>query len=91
MFSEWLQAHFPDRAERVLGRLRDCGDGSLYVSEFGTRMRGTGAYADVLANRFRIACAKLGLLRSGPAALALDTTLFRKPEKPKAAEQLRLF
>ena len=52
LFSEWLEAHFPDRAARVLGRMRDCRDGQLYVSDWGTRMKGTGEYSKLLAQRF---------------------------------------
>ena len=88
LFGEWLEAHFPDRAARVLGRLRDCRDGQLYVADWGTRMKGTGAYADLLAQRFVIACRRLGLAHGSPAARALDCSRFRVP---KPGEQLGLF
>jgi DNA repair photolyase len=86
-FAAWLDAHFPDRAARVLGRLRDCRGGNLYVSEFGQRMRGTGGYAELLAQRFAVACRRLGLA-SGRGTTTLDCGRFRVP----AAEdrQLRL-
>lgn len=86
-FTAWLDAHLPDRAARVLGRLRDCRGGSLYVSGFGERMRGTGGYAELLAQRFALACRRLGLA-SGRGAATLDCSQFRVP----AAEdrQLRL-
>lgn len=82
LFSEWLQAHVPDRAARVLGRLRDCRDGQLYVSDFGTRMRGTGEYAGLLAQRFAIACRRLGIARARPAGLGLDCSRFRPRAQP---------
>jgi len=53
-------------------------DLALYDPEFGTRMRGTGPYADLLAQRFRKACARLGLDRRLPP---LDTTSFRRPRQ----------
>lgn len=71
LFAEWLQLHYPDRAQRVLERVRDLhgisaqgrADGKLYQSQFGQRMKGQGAWADMLAQRFALACRKLGLNR----------------------------
>jgi DNA repair photolyase len=88
LFTEWLEAHFPDRAARVVGRLRDCRDGQLYVADWGTRMSGSGEYARLLAQRFAIACRRLGLVRGSAAAHALDCSRFRPP--PKVGEQLTL-
>jgi DNA repair photolyase len=87
-FAAWLEAHLPDRASRVLGRLRDCRGGNLYVSDFGERMRGRGDYAEVLAKRFAIACRRLGLA-TGRSLSELDCGRFRvpRPENP----QLTLF
>lgn len=85
LFDEWLEAHYPLRKERVLKLLRECHDGQLYRPEFGQRMRGTGPYAELLAQRFAAACARLGLDRERPP---LDTTQFRRP--PRGGEQLSL-
>lgn len=71
LFEEWLQLHYPDRAQRVLERVRDLhgisaqgrANGKLYHSQFGQRMKGQGAWADLLAQRFALACRKLGLNR----------------------------
>jgi hypothetical protein len=52
-------------------------------------MKGTGVFADLLAQRFRIACRRLGLDDAGPEERELDTTLFRPP--PAIGEQLSLF
>ncbi|MGZ9034305.1 MAG: PA0069 family radical SAM protein [Rhodospirillales bacterium] len=86
-FAAWLEAHLPERAARVLGRLRDCRGGSLYVSDFGERMRGRGDYADILAKRSALACKRLGLA-GGRSLGELDCGQFRvpRPEDP----QLRL-
>lgn len=71
LFEEWLHVHYPDRAQRVLERVRDLhgistadrAEGKVYRSQFGQRMKGTGAWADMLAQRFALACRKLGLNR----------------------------
>jgi DNA repair photolyase len=84
LFTDWLAAHAPERATRVLGRLRACRDGMLYVSDFASRMTGTGREAALLAQRFRLACRRLGL-RTGEAALAeLDHSRFAVPAVPGA-------
>lgn len=88
LFAAWLTAHVPDRAARVLNRLRDCRDGSLYVSEWGTRMTGSGTYADLLTQRFAVACRRGGLERMSAGGRGLDTTKFCPPPLP--GEQLQL-
>ncbi len=86
LFGEWLQAHYPLKAARVLGLVRDTRGGRLYDARFGARMRGTGPQADLLKRRFEIACDRLGLSRDPDP---LDVTLFRVP--PGKGEQIRLF
>jgi DNA repair photolyase len=88
LFGGWLEAHFPDRAARVLGQMRDCRDGQLYVADWGTRMKGSGEYSKLLAQRFALACRRLGLNRGSAAARPLDCSQFRVP--PKAGDQLSL-
>jgi DNA repair photolyase len=63
LFQQWLEAHFPDRAERVMSRIRDMRGGKDYDAEFGTRMRGTGAWAQLLRDRFEMAVKRLGYSR----------------------------
>ncbi|MBI4954735.1 MAG: PA0069 family radical SAM protein [Myxococcales bacterium] len=79
LFDEWLAAHYPARRRRVLGLVRDCRAGTLNDPRFGSRMRGAGAYADLLAQRFERARARLGLL---PRPRALETRHFRPPTPP---------
>ena len=86
LFEDWLRAHFPDRAERVLSLVRQCRDGALYQNQFGMRMKGTGPYAVALAKRFQLACKRLGL---NQRRLDLDTSRFRPP--PANGDQLALF
>jgi DNA repair photolyase len=76
--SDWLEEHFPDRRERVLSLVRQASGGRSYDSRFGVRQTGRGAYADMLASRFRTASRKLGLA-SGSYAHPLDCSQFRRP------------
>jgi DNA repair photolyase len=89
LFARWLQTHQWHKARHVLNQMREARDGQLYVSDFGTRMKGTGVFADLLAQRFRIACRRLGLDAANPEERELDTTLFKPP--PAIGEQLSLF
>ncbi len=77
LFKEWLAAHYPLKAEHVMSLIRQSRGGQEYQSGFGTRMRGTGEYADLIAQRFALACKrlKLNLGRRSEA----DTTRFRVP------------
>ncbi|HSK40113.1 MAG TPA: PA0069 family radical SAM protein [Arenibaculum sp.] len=87
LFEEWLRAHVPDRAGRVLNLLRDARGGALYRSQFGARMKGSGPHAELLARRFELACRRLGLDRR--RWHDLDTTRFRPPPRP--GDQIELF
>jgi len=78
IFSEWLQAHFPDRKERVLSLVRQASGGRAYNARFGLRQTGRGAYADMLASRFRTTSRKLGL-EPDSYQHALDCKRFSKP------------
>jgi DNA repair photolyase len=85
LFREWLMEHEPTKAGHVMQRIRDSRGGKEYDAEFGTRMRGTGIFADLLAQRFAIAYQRLGF----QAPLTLDSSQFRAPRLNKA--QLELF
>lgn len=87
VFEERLRQNLPDRAERVLHRIRETRGGELYDSRFGVRGKGTGLYAESVRNLFEITCRRLGF-QTGFAAPHGPTT-FRPPEKPRA--QLELF
>jgi len=77
LFREWLAEHYPERAAHVLSLIRDMRGGRDNDPRFGTRMRGTGPYAQLLGNRFRLACRRLRL-NSEPRT-PLSTALFRPP------------
>jgi DNA repair photolyase len=61
LFNEWLQTHYPQRAQHVMSLVRQMRGGRDNDSTFGLRMRGTGALADLIRRRFDIACKRLGL------------------------------
>jgi DNA repair photolyase len=86
LFREWLDATVPDRAARVIGRVRELHGGRDYDPEFGTRMRGQGLWAELIHRRADLARKRLGLKEGLPA---LRTDLFAPP--PKAGDQLTLF
>ena len=85
LFADWLGAHYPDRAKRVMGLVRETRGGKLYQSEWGKRQTGTGAYAEQIARRFAIACKRHGLHEGHPP---LDESRFRRP--PRAGDQMSL-
>ncbi|MHB9838150.1 PA0069 family radical SAM protein [Paraburkholderia terrae] len=96
LFKGWLDAHFPDRAERVMNRVRDMRGGKDYDSSFSTRMKGEGLWADLLKQRFANAVRRLGLNARNHGIL--DMSYFKrvellKPLKPAAPDthQLSLF
>ena len=81
LFEQWLQVHYPDRARRVMERVRDLhgiqGEqreaGRVYNAEFGQRMKGTGHWAELLRQRFALACRRYGFNRE---PLRLDCSLY---------------
>ena len=91
LFEQWLQAHFPDRAARVMHRIQDMRDGRNYDARFFSRMRGEGVLANLIRMRFENTVRKLGLDRKRPA---LRTDLFVRPalqaRQAGAAEQSTL-
>ena len=84
VFSSWLEAHFPDRKERVLSRLRQMHQGKLYRSQFGTRGRGSGPLAAQTQQLFSKTAARLGLKA---ARLRPSAEAFRRP----GGSQMALF
>lgn len=90
LFQDWLTAHYPDRRDKILNRIRDIRGGKLNESAFGTRMRGTGTFADQFEAMFNLAKRRVGLDREFPA---LSTASFRRPPDSGggADAQLQLF
>ena len=75
LFEEWLHAHYPLRAEKVLNRIRALRGGELNVARFGERMRGAGIFAEQIARLFEVSQRKFGLDKPPPQ---LATDCFRR-------------
>ncbi|HVZ90440.1 MAG TPA: PA0069 family radical SAM protein [Rhizomicrobium sp.] len=85
LFREWLEANLPDRAKRVISLVRQMRGGKDYDSQWHTRIRGAGPYADMIARRFQLAVKRHGLNQD---PRPLDVKKFRRPER--CGEQLSL-
>jgi DNA repair photolyase len=67
LFSAWLELHFPNHKEKVLGRVRDIRGGKLNDTRFGVRMRGEGEWADVFSNLFKLHRRRVGMSSAAPS------------------------
>ncbi|KGI79159.1 PA0069 family radical SAM protein [Oleiagrimonas soli] len=86
LFREWLALHAPQRAEHVMSLIQQMHGGRDYDSDFRTRMRGKGVFADLLRRRFEVACRRYGFARARD--LQLDTDRFRPPRPPSPQGEL---
>ncbi|WP_256080203.1 PA0069 family radical SAM protein [Massilia sp. YIM B04103] len=85
LFQQWLEAHFPDRAQRVMNRIRDMHGGKDYDANFATRMKGEGVWADLIHQRIEKTLARLGMIGRGMRYKQLDRTLFKRPQQIPAS------
>jgi DNA repair photolyase len=83
LFQDWLQQHVPERADRIMARVREMRGGRDNDARFGSRMTGQGVWAELLRQRLDKACARLGLSRQ---RIPLDLTAFRPPAAPGQGE-----
>jgi DNA repair photolyase len=81
LFREWLDAHYPLRAEHIMSLVRQVRGGREYDSTFGARMRGSGEFAELIEKRFVIACRRFGLNQGRREHTGLDTSRFRPPAR----------
>ena len=90
LFKEWLAAHYPERAGHVISIVRQMRGGRDNDPRFGSRMTGTGLFAELIEKRFEIACRRFGLNGHGAGRKppSLDCSRFRRP---CAAGQMQLF
>lgn len=87
LFRNWLEAHYPDRAAKVMAQIAELRGGRANDPQFFSRMRGTGVWAQLIRTRFKIACRRLGF---NERRVELRQDLFRAPLKEGQGEQLRL-
>lgn len=76
LFTAWLDQYFPDRKNKILNRLRELNDGKLYDSSWGSRMTGSGLFAEHLSDLFEMGCKRAGLPKK---RIRLSIESFRKP------------
>jgi len=79
LFTEWLAANYPLRAEHVMSVVRQLRGGRENDPRFGTRMTGTGNHAELIRKRFDLACRRFGLNEERRGQGPLDVSLFRPP------------
>jgi len=84
IWREWLELHYPERAQHVMSLMQQMRGGKDYDSGFGSRMRGEGPFADLIAMRFAKAHKRLGFGRHPP----LDSSKFVAPRKPSPQAEL---
>jgi DNA repair photolyase len=78
LFERWLEEHFPDRKEKVLGRIRHLRGGErLNDPRFKSRMRGEGIFAEQIGALFHAGCKRAGMSDRPP----LSTASFRRPNE----------
>ncbi|HVT32141.1 MAG TPA: PA0069 family radical SAM protein [Rhodanobacteraceae bacterium] len=77
LFREWLDLHVPERAEHVMSLVRQMRGGRDNDPRFGSRMRGEGEFAELIRQRFALACRRSGIVRG--RGLGLDVASFRPP------------
>ena len=87
LFTEWAEHHYPLRAQRILSHVRGARDGRLNSTAFGSRMRGTGPVAELIARRFEVASRRAGF----EGLPALDHDAFRGGTPGSEGGQLSLF
>ncbi len=78
LFKDWLVTNYPLKAEHVMNRMREMRGGRENDPEFGSRFRGQGLFAELLAQRFRKTCTRLGF---NLEERSLDTGLFKPPAR----------
>ena len=91
LFKEWLAHHYPQRADHVISIVRQVRGGRENDPRFGSRMSGSGNFAELIEKRFAIACRRLGLNSDDDHMNprdGLDCSRFRPPSP---AGQMKLF
>jgi len=82
IFTDWVHKSYPDRAEKILNRIKDTHGGTLNESRFGTRMKGEGKYAEIIGKQFELAKKKF---MPNATSYEYDLSLFEKTRKPQTS------
>jgi DNA repair photolyase len=77
LFREWLAEHFPERAAHVMSQVRAMRGERDNDPDFGTLMHATGPVAELIRQRFQLACRRLGF--PAERKFSLPTNLFQPP------------
>lgn len=80
LFREWLHTHYPGRAKHVMSLIQQSHGGQDYDAAWGQRMTGSGHFAQLIAQRFQLACRRHHL--NAHARPPLDCTAFTTPARP---------
>lgn len=86
LFREWLDQHYPERAAHVMSLIQQMNGGQDYDSNFATRMRGQGVFAEIIRNRVQVAARKAGLDKAWTEQL--DTSKFVPCRAPSPQGEL---
>ena len=86
LFQEWLSHHVPERADRIMARIRDMRGGADYRAEFGVRMKGQGIWADLIRQRMNAARQRAGITGLGPVLDSSAFTPFAAPPRQRAVQ-----
>jgi DNA repair photolyase len=79
VFADWLEQYFPDRKEKVLGRIRESQGRTLSNPEFGKRITGVGVWAEHIEQVFRVSMIRCGMAERQRNKPELTTDAFRRP------------
>jgi DNA repair photolyase len=85
LFRQWLEIHYPQRAGRIMARIQEMRGGKDYDSNFASRMKGSGLWAELIRQRFEKTCHRIGFNRQ---RVELDLGRF---VPPSASGQASLF
>lgn len=79
LFQQWLHAHYPDRAARVMGHLCDMHGGKPYSSTWGKRMKGEGQYAEIISKRYKLSTRRWVLIPAYPNCAMICSQCPKRP------------
>ena len=86
LFREWLALHVPQRAGHVMSLIQQMRGGKDNDARFGSRMRGEGPFAELIKQRFALACRKHGIGRGRD--VRLDCAGFAPPRAESPQQEL---